>query len=44
MAAVVCKDGKVEIGLNSMLNGILSAGGVGALRDQIKAKENEGED
>jgi hypothetical protein len=43
MSAVSVPSGKEEVGINAILQGILSAGGVGALRDQIKAKEKETE-
>jgi len=43
MTCVSVPDDRAEIALNAVANGILQAGGVGALRDQIKEKEKEGE-
>jgi hypothetical protein len=41
MIAVSVVDGKTETALNSILSGILQGGGVGGVRDAIKAKANE---
>jgi hypothetical protein len=41
LMAVCANDGKTETALNSMIQGVLQAGGVGAVSDQIKAKEKE---
>ncbi len=37
-------DAKDEVALNALLGGVLSNNGVGALRDQIKEMEKEGEE
>ena len=42
IACVSVPDGKSETAINAIVGGILSAGGVGALRDQIKQKEKDG--
>jgi hypothetical protein len=44
ITCVSVADGKSETAINAIVGGILSAGGVGALKAAIKEKEKEGED
>ncbi len=43
MMAVSANDAKTEIALNAAIGGLLQNGGVGALQDQIRAKQKEQE-